>query len=149
MKINQFIPIVAATAVVLAACSLPTPTPAPTTAPAAPAATTAPAAPAATTAPAAPVATTAPAAPAKPTDVPKPTAVANPVKVSGGKLLKTPEEVDAIVLNKDKKTEVIFWHRYSGEPEKAVTAMIADFNKSNEYGIEIKLEKGEDVSLVW
>ena len=141
MKINQFIPIVAATAVVLAACSLPTPTPAPTTAPAAPAATTAPAAPAATTAPAAPAATTAPAAPAKPTDVPKPTAVANPVKVSGGKLLKTPEEVDAIVLNKDKKTEVIFWHRYSGEPEKAVTAMIADFNKSNEYGIEIKLEK--------
>ncbi|MCW1967410.1 MAG: extracellular solute-binding protein [Anaerolineae bacterium] len=130
MKINQFIPIVAATAVALAACSSPAPAP-----------TTAPAKPAATTAPAAPAATTAPAAPAKPTEAPKPTAVANPVKVSGGKLLKTPEEVDAIALSKDKKTEVIFWHRYSGEPEKAFTAIIDSFNKSNEYGIEVKLEK--------
>lgn len=129
---NKYIPFAVATAVVLAACSSPTPTaaPKPTEAPK-------PAAPVATTAPAQPAPTAAP----KPTDAPKPTAVANPVKVSSGKLLKTPEDVDAISLSKDKKTVVVFWHRYSGDPEKSMVEMVAEFNKTNEYGIEVKLEK--------
>lgn len=80
-------------------------------------------------APAAP--TAAPAAPAKPTDAPK-AVVNNPPK--------TAAEVDAITLTKDKPTEILFWHRYTGATYSAVLEIVNDFNTKNPYGITVKLE---------
>lgn len=78
---------------------------------------------------AAPVAPT--AAPAKPTDVPK-AVVNNPPK--------TAAEVDSIKLTKDKPTEILFWHRYTGATFSTVLEIVNDFNTKNPYGITVKLE---------
>lgn len=77
------------------------------------------------------VPTAAPPAPAKATDVPK-AVVNNPPK--------TAAEVDAITLTKDKPTEILFWHRYTGRTYSTVLEIVNDFNTKNPYGISVKLE---------
>jgi len=128
MKINKLIPLAMAAAMVLASCA----------APAAPAAKPA--------EPAAPAATTAPAAEAKPTEAAKPAEPAAPA--AGAKV--TADDIDKIELTKDKPTEVVFWHRYSGNQVTGVTEIVNDFNTKNPYGVTVKLEKaGESYDDVY
>ncbi len=104
MDTNKLIPILAATAIALAACA-----PAPVSAP--------------TAAPKPAEAATAAPATAK---------IANPPKSA--------DEVDAIVLSKDKPTEILFWHRYTGATFSTVLEIVNDFNTTNPYGVKVKLE---------
>lgn len=122
MSLKKFLPLAAAAAMLLSACAG-----AATAEPTKPAAT---AAPAATTAPAKPAATEAPKPAA--TEAPKPAAVNNPPK--------TVAEVDGIILTKEKPTEILFWHRYTGRTYSAVLEIVNDFNTKNPYGITVKLE---------
>lgn len=68
-------------------------------------------------------------------------ACAAPTAVPGVNPAKTAAEVDAIVLTKDKPTEVVFWHQYSGAAITGVQEIISEFNGSNPYGIIVKQEK--------
>jgi ABC-type glycerol-3-phosphate transport system substrate-binding protein len=49
--------------------------------------------------------------------------------------------VDAITLSKDKPTEILFWHRYSGDAQKFVESFVEKFNAENEFGIKVTIEK--------
>jgi multiple sugar transport system substrate-binding protein/sn-glycerol 3-phosphate transport system substrate-binding protein len=122
MNIRKLLPNAFIAVMLLAACG-------PQAAPSAPSPADAPAAPAATAAPAA-----APAASGA-------SAVAGVV---------TADDIDKIVLSKDKPTEVVFWHRYSGGQVTAVLEIINDFNATNPYGVVVKLEKaGESYDDVY
>lgn len=48
--------------------------------------------------------------------------------------------VDNVTLSKDKPTEVVFSHRYSGDQVTALTEIVKAFNDSNQYGVTVKLE---------
>jgi len=74
------------------------------------------------------------AAPAQPTEAPSPAAQPTeaPAPASG---------VDAITLSKDKPTEILFWHRYSGDAQKFVESFAEKFNAENEFGIKVTVEK--------
>ncbi|HQW34258.1 MAG TPA: extracellular solute-binding protein [Thermoflexales bacterium] len=77
--------------------------------------------------------TAAPAKPAEATKAPAPAAaVSNPPK--------TAAEVDSITLTKEKPTEILFWHRYTGRTFSTVLEIVNDFNAKNPYGISVKLE---------
>jgi len=53
----------------------------------------------------------------------------------------TAADVDKIKLDKSKPTEVTFLHRYSGAQITGVLEIVNDFNKTNPYGITVKLER--------
>lgn len=116
-KSFAFLAVVMIAAMVLGACTTPTPAPAPVEPPAAPAEPTA--------APAEP--TAAPAEPAAPTAEP-----AAPVEPA-------PEAVDWTAVTPAK--EIVFWHQHTGEArEAAMKQIVDDFNATNEYGITLTAE---------
>jgi len=49
--------------------------------------------------------------------------------------------VDALTLSKDNPTEILFWHRYSGQAQKFVEGFVEKFNAENEFGIQVTVEK--------
>ncbi|MCX7135356.1 MAG: extracellular solute-binding protein, partial [Proteobacteria bacterium] len=53
----------------------------------------------------------------------------------------TAGDVDKIVLDKANPTEITFLNRYSGGQITAVLEIVNDFNKTNPYGINVKLER--------
>ncbi|MDW8396178.1 MAG: extracellular solute-binding protein [Anaerolineae bacterium] len=114
-----------ALSLLLSACAVPTATPA---APAAPT-------PAAQQPPAAEPTTPA----AQPTAEPTTPAAETPATTPAAEQPAT--GVDAITLNKDKPTEILFWHRYSGDAQKFVERFVEKFNAENEFGIVVKVEK--------
>lgn len=103
---------------------------------AAPAAAPAPAEPTPTTAAAQPAPTSAPAQPAT-----EPTSPAAEAPTATPAAEQPATGVDAITLSKDKPTEILFWHRYSGDAQKFVESFVEKFNTENEFGITVKIEK--------
>lgn len=77
--------------------------------------------------------TAAPAKPAEPTKAAAPAATVNNPP-------KTAAEVDSITLSKDKPTEILFWHRYTGQTFSTTLDIVNKFNDSNPYGIKVKME---------
>ena len=92
---------------------------------------------------------TAPAAkPVAPAAENKPAEAAKPAADAMAKM--TADDIDKIELSKDKPTEVVFWHRYSGGQVTGVVEIVNDFNTKNPYGITVKLEKaGESYDDVY
>lgn len=72
-----------------------------------------------------------------PTATPQPTITPTPVVITNPPT--SPEMVDAIEL-KGKNIKVVYWHNRPQKDHELIQAMLAEFNKTNPYGIEARAE---------